>query len=864
MKRKKWGAILLAVCMIFTMFPTIALAASGPPDEKKVIENDLIVQLPNSLDAMIDTSPSGWLAVTSEPKWDDGTILDYVKATQEFYDSANNKLTEADTFQNNSRYMMKMTFQSFDSYYGDYYYVLSETNKVYVDFVGVNGQRYPMNVTVDKDANDNPVITATYSFSIGTPPEEPSQEASYEWVLSRWDDSADTPLDKVTVVIGQPIKYRAQVIETRPDGTKSPVSTDQMDLQWGYTYEINDIDITVQAYSTSYMFTITGKEPLEYPDGLILYTENVGPDPCVEACFDFEVLEPTEIESDTVYNISDKNGQDLYYRYQPTDAPDDGSYRSYTLWTDGGTVKAESFGGISAGGNRYCVFHSGGTDPDPISFQITPTTDNARFELVESKQVIKIEFLSVPDSIIQDIRENGEKANLNGFTFKVTYADGSTRTYEYSGTKYDNYLTYHMDWTPDGNIYDCWYEPENNVISLYVFREPGGWRIESYKIPDESKEKVTITEGLNEVTGNLGDTEYNTIEKIENKLTETIVSNEGYSADNTVLYDIEFVTREDGGETWNPVTAENFPKEGIEVTLPYPDGTNGNEYDFTVVHMFDEDVNGHKAGEVETPEVTEGENGISFRLMGTSPVMIGYKKAAVTHTHSYGKWTDCKDGINHQRSCSCGDVQKEAHAWDSVWVVTTKPTCTEKGKKTRTCTKCGKTESIAIAKLKPIIALSATKLPLQLKKSTTVLKVTKMQTGDKVASFTSSNSKIVTVHKTSGKLTAKKVGKAIITVKLKSGKSAKCVVTVQKTPVKTTKIQVKPSSLKLKKGKKVKLATVLTPLTSQEKVTFTSSNKKIATVSSSGVVTAKKEGKVKITAKSGKKKVTCTITVTAK
>ena len=949
MKRKKWGAILLAVCMIFTMFPTIALAASGPPDEKKVIENDLIVQLPNSLDAMIDTSPSAWLAVTSEPKWDDGTILDYVKATQEFYDSANNKLTEADTFQDNSRYMMKMTFQSFDSYYGDYYYVLSETNKVYVDFVGVNGQRYPMNVTVDKDANDNPVITATYSFSIGTPPEEPSQEASYEvallnygeeyspenelstvtvdvndrseynfylvqtdaegtrtpvdtslydltfelpsgsqnalvkayqgqtfyklsvsgineaeenltltatfkessesvtktvplevndtgsypdfslaiygieynyrpdralsnleedspyivslvrtkedgsysvvdtdlytidiqiakgdtyafvsdphklddgyafsiegkgdtrvsdsvivhaegafgsadltcpinaqgvpegatyeWVLSRWDDSADTPLDKVTVVIGQPIKYRAQVIETRPDGTKSPVSTDQMDLQWGYTYAINDIDITVQAYSTSYMFTITGKEPLEYPDGLILYTENVGPDPCVEAYFDFEVLEPTEIES---------------------------------------------------------------------------------------------------------------------------------------------------------------------------------------------KEKVTITEGLNEVTGNLGDTEYNTIEKIENKLTETIVSNEGYSADNTVLYDIEFVTREDGGETWNPVTAENFPKEGIEVTLPYPDGTNGNEYDFTVVHMFDEDVNGHKAGEVETPEVTEGENGISFRLMGTSPVMIGYKKAAVTHTHSYGKWTDCKDGINHQRSCSCGDVQKEAHAWDSAWVVTTKPTCTEKGKKTRTCTKCGKTEtasipavghsfgeykitkqptalatgtktrtctkcgkteSIAIAKLKPIIALSATKLPLQLKKSTTVLKVTKMQTGDKVASFTSSNSKIVTVHKTSGKLTAKKVGKAIITVKLKSGKSAKCVVTVQKTPVKTTKIQVKPSSLKLKKGKKVKLATVLTPLTSREKVTFTSSNKKIATVSSSGVVTAKKKGKVKITAKSGKKKVTCTITVTAK
>ena len=173
MKRKKWGAILLAVCMIFTMFPTIALAALGPPDEKKVIENDLIVQLPNSLDDMIDTSPSEWLAVTSEPTWDDGTILDYVKATQEFYDSANNKLTEADTFQDNSRYMMKMTFQSFESYHGDYYYVLSGENNVYVEYMNGTVEREPMKVTINKDENGNPIITATYSFSIGTPPEEP-------------------------------------------------------------------------------------------------------------------------------------------------------------------------------------------------------------------------------------------------------------------------------------------------------------------------------------------------------------------------------------------------------------------------------------------------------------------------------------------------------------------------------------------------------------------------------------------------------------------------------------------------------------------------------------------------------------------
>lgn len=794
MKLKKMGALLLALCMTFMVLPTTVLAdvnnTSGPDAEKKVIENDLVVQLPLSADEMIGTPPSGWLAVTSEPTWEDSTILDFVKVDQKFYDSTGKEMTDDDRFQNNSQYMVRMIFQSFESYHGDYYYVLSGKNNVYVD---VSGQRYPMNVTADTDVNGNPVISAAYSFSIGTPPEEPEVpgSAASDWSFScepvkldgryrengflwmsiqntggsqrdikgmklyvfdindgnndlseggwdisscvgteenghtiapgetcewNWlfdDDTRSEPegesipyevvirdaegnelfsqqvemtyapvdstyecvvtkigaynaasLDSVDVVVGQTTDYMIRLIRTAPDGTTEYVNTKSMILDWNTVRDLSEyVDLDFKSYDDYYTLSITGKKKPAFSTNTGVEFYFCYPSYSISDIFysdegvKFNYIEPQEIEVNTVYTISDKKEQNLYYIYHPTYDPE-GEMRCYTLWTDGGAAEATG-NSIFVGKNCYNTYRRQGIDP--VHFQIIPTTDNARFELVESKQVTKIEFLSVPDSIIQDIRENGDRADLNGIQFKVTYKDGSTRTYEYSGTRDGYSIVSHMDWTPDGNIYECSYDSERNAISLGGFREPDAFVNEYYKIPDESKisdeSKVNITEGLSEVTGNLGNTEYNTVEKIKNKLTETIVSNEGYTADHTVLYDIELVTSEDGGQTWIPVTAENFPKEGIEVTLPYPKGTNGEEYDFIVAHMFDEDVNGHKAGEVETPEVTERENGISFRVMGTSPVMIGYKKAAVTHTRSTDPNTD-------KRSPKTGDSANIA-----LWIV---------------------------------------------------------------------------------------------------------------------------------------------------------------------------------------------------
>ena len=90
-----------------------------------------------------------------------------------------------------------------------------------------------------------------------------------------------------------------------------------------------------------------------------------------------------------------------------------------------------------------------------------------------------------------------------------------------------------------------------------------------------------------------------------------------------------------------------------------------------------------------------------------------------------------------------------------------------------------------------------------------------------------------------------------VTITLASGKKQVISVTVQKTTVRTTKITGLKSSVTVARNKKLTLKPVISPITSQEKVTYSSSNKKIATVSSSGVITGKKKGTAYITVKSG-------------
>ncbi len=179
----------------------------------------------------------------------------------------------------------------------------------------------------------------------------------------------------------------------------------------------------------------------------------------------------------------------------------------------------------------------------------------------------------------------------------------------------------------------------------------------------------------------------------------------------------------------------------------------------------------------------------------------------------------------------------------------------------RRCSICKKSQTRYTGQPVPAtISLSATSFPLRVKQSYKV-KVSGLAKGDSVKSWKSSNPKVAKVSG-SGKITGKKKGKATITVRLMSGLSRKITVKVQTGKVKTKKINVSSAKVTLTKGGTWKLAPAITPVTSQDKAKYTSSNKKVATVSKKGVIKAKKPGKAKITIRSGKKKKVVTVTVT--
>ena len=157
-------------------------------------------------------------------------------------------------------------------------------------------------------------------------------------------------------------------------------------------------------------------------------------------------------------------------------------------------------------------------------------------------------------------------------------------------------------------------------------------------------------------------------------------------------------------------------------------------------------------------------------------------------------------------------------------------------------------------------------VPLKKNTKTSALRVEGLAGGDTVDQWKSSASdKVQVTGKADGTcqvIAGSKTGKAVITAKTASGKEVRFRVKVLKGIVKTKKIIVESKTLTMPAGSKKALAIKLYPVTSTEKIKYSSSSKKIVNVTKKGVLTAKAKGTAVITVTSGSKKVRIKVRVT--
>ena len=95
------------------------------------------------------------------------------------------------------------------------------------------------------------------------------------------------------------------------------------------------------------------------------------------------------------------------------------------------------------------------------------------------------------------------------------------------------------------------------------------------------------------------------------------------TAENRAFYDIAMRYKNAEGN-WVEVDEANFPAGGVEVVLPYPNGTDSKDT-FTIVHML---TTAARAGELELVSHTKQADGLHFRVTSLSPFGVSWVKYA--------------------------------------------------------------------------------------------------------------------------------------------------------------------------------------------------------------------------------------------
>ena len=135
--------------------------------------------------------------------------------------------------------------------------------------------------------------------------------------------------------------------------------------------------------------------------------------------------------------------------------------------------------------------------------------------------------------------------------------------------------------------------------------------------PDMSVEAhQVIIDGLTVPEKFKNNPELDTVEKIQAKLAAELTGRK----DGVAFYDIA-LKYYDGGK-WIPVNETNFPAEGVDVVLPYPNGTDSKDT-FQIVHML---TKTGSEGKLEKMAHTKEIDGLRFHVTSLSPFGVSWTK----------------------------------------------------------------------------------------------------------------------------------------------------------------------------------------------------------------------------------------------
>ena len=110
--------------------------------------------------------------------------------------------------------------------------------------------------------------------------------------------------------------------------------------------------------------------------------------------------------------------------------------------------------------------------------------------------------------------------------------------------------------------------------------------------------------------------ELDTVEKIQAKLTAELTGRK----DGVAFYDIALKYYDSG--KWIPVDENNFPAKGVDVVLPYPNGTDSKDT-FRIVHML---TKTGSEGTIETVDHAKETDGLRFHVTSLSPFGVSWTK----------------------------------------------------------------------------------------------------------------------------------------------------------------------------------------------------------------------------------------------